>query len=219
MPSALERNRKLFSGLFGRAYSVYIEHEPLARLGARAFWGSDIRPYYASMRVLAAAPDGSTVVDCPCGAGVALRALRPAQRVRYLGFDLAPAMVERARRRAKARALPDVFFAQADATRLPLEDGEVELFLSYFGLHCFDDPEASLHEAGRCIRKGGRVIGATIVCGSRPLDRLRVRPDTGGFGQVGDENALKQWLASAGFDRIETDTRGVFSVFSAAKPC
>jgi ubiquinone/menaquinone biosynthesis C-methylase UbiE len=218
MTAAVERNQKLFSGVFGAGYSGYIERERLSRLVAVVIWGSDIRPYYASMRAIGDVPDESKIVDCPCGSGVALRGLHPEQRVRYLGFDLAPAMLSRARRRAAARGIQQAVFAEADASSLPLPDAEVDLFLSYFGLHCFDHPEAALHEAARCLRPSGELIGSTIVRGERLLDRLRVRPGVGGFGCVGDERALRGWLRSAGFVKVGIDTRGIFSVFSAEKP-
>jgi SAM-dependent methyltransferase len=212
--SALQRNRRLFSGPFGAAYSGYIEHERISRLIARVVWASDVSPYYESMDVIGEAPDGSTVVDCPCGAGVALRALRPDQRVRYLGFDLSPAMVRRARARARARGLSQPAFSEAEATALPLADGEADLFLSYFGLHCLDDPPAAVREAGRALGPQGRLVGATIVRGERRLDRLRVQPGHGGFGRIGTTADLRDWLASAGFSRVEVETSGIFAVFS-----
>ncbi len=138
--------------------------------------------------------------------------------MRYLGFDLVPAMLARARRRAAARGLLQPVFADADASSLPLSDGEADLFLSYFGLHCFDHPEAALHEAARCLRPSGQLVGSTIVRGERLLDRLRVRPGVGGFGCVGDERALREWLHSAGFVNVGIHTSGIFSVFSAEKP-
>lgn len=212
--SAAHRNQSLFSGPFGALYSGYIEHERISRLIGRLVWGSDVGPYYASMDALGRQPDGSTIVDCPCGSGVALRALRPQQRVRYLGFDLSPAMVRRARAHARRRGLPQPVFSEAEATDLSLEDGQVDLFLSYFGLHCFDDPARALREAARTLRPGGRLVGATIVCGGRPLDRLRVRPGMGGFGQVGDLDDLRAWLDDARFGRVAIELSGIFAVFS-----
>jgi SAM-dependent methyltransferase len=139
--SARERNRRVFDGAFGAIYGAYIRRERLARLIARFLWGSDTRPFYASMAAIGEVADGGTIVDVPCGAGVAFRALRPGQRVRYLGFDLSPRMLERARRQAGRLGLRQVELGEADAEALPLEDATADLFLSYFGLHCFPHPD------------------------------------------------------------------------------
>jgi hypothetical protein len=51
-----------------------MERPRLSRVIAKVVWGSDIRPYYVSMAAVTEAPSGGTIVDCPCGAGPALRA-------------------------------------------------------------------------------------------------------------------------------------------------
>jgi SAM-dependent methyltransferase len=210
-----ERNRRVFASPFGAVYDFYIQSEPLARLIARLAWHSDVRPFDASMAALSAMPDGSTIVDAPCGSGVALRALREGQRVRYLGYDLAPEMLRRARRRARKMRLDQVEFAEADVESLPLDGRSADLFLSYSGLHCLPDPAAAMGEAARCLRPGGRLVGSTIVRGTRPLDRLRVRPGAGAYGPVGTASDLREWLAYAGLAKIARDVRGVFAYFEA----
>jgi SAM-dependent methyltransferase len=210
-----ERNRRVFASPFGAVYDFYIQREPLARLIARLAWHSDVRPFYASMGTISAMPDGSTIVDAPCGSGVALRALREEQRVRYTGYDLSPEMLRRAGRRAKKLRLDQVELVEADVASLPLDGEGVDLFLSYFGLHCLPDPAAAVREAARCLRPGGRLVGSTIVRGTRPLDRLRVRPGTGAYGPVGTAADLRDWLSDAGFERIALDVRGVFAYFEA----
>ena len=136
-----ERNRALFEGAVGRAYSFYIDRERLSRVIARVLWGADIRPFYASMRAVGDLPDGGLIVDAPCGAGVAFRGLRPGQPVRYLALDLSPRMLEQARRRADESRLSQIELIEGDAGSVPARDASVDLFLSYFGLHCFPDPE------------------------------------------------------------------------------
>jgi SAM-dependent methyltransferase len=136
--------------------------------------------------------------------------------VRYLGFDISPRMLDQARRHADRLGLHQVELAQADAESLPLEDACADLFLSYFGLHCFRHPDAALREAARCLRPGGRLVGSTIVLGDRRLDRLRVRPGVGAFGPVGTEADLDRWLSVAGIADVEIDRRGVFAVFSGS---
>jgi SAM-dependent methyltransferase len=101
---------------------------------------------------------------------------------------------------------------------LPVDGGSVDLFLSYFGLHCAPDPAAALRETGRCLRPDGRLVGSTIVYGTRPLDRLRVRPGAGAYGPVGTAADLRGWLAAAGLTEIALDVRGVFAYFEAHRP-
>jgi SAM-dependent methyltransferase len=215
--TARERNRRVFASPFGAVYDLYIQREPLARLISRVVWHSDVRPFYASMAAISTMPDDSTIVDAPCGSGVALRALREGHRVRYLGYDLSPEMLRRARRHAEKRRLGQVELVEADVESLPLNDGSVDLFLSYFGLHCVPDPAAAVREAARCLRPGGRLVGATIVRGTRPLDRVRVRPGVGAYGPVGSALELRQWLAGAGMKGIALDVRGVFAYFEALR--
>jgi hypothetical protein len=55
-----ERNRRVFASPFGAVYDFYIRRERLAQLIARLAWHSDVRPFYASMAAISAAPDGIT---------------------------------------------------------------------------------------------------------------------------------------------------------------
>src|SRR5680860_845741 len=79
-----------YASPFGVAYSTYMERPRLGRLVGCAAWGGDIKPYYESMSAVAEVTDGGTIIDCPCGAGPALRALHPDAEVRYVAADLSP---------------------------------------------------------------------------------------------------------------------------------
>jgi SAM-dependent methyltransferase len=205
-----------YASPFGVAFSAYMERPRLSRLIARTFWGSDIRPYYASMAAVARVPEGGTIVDCPCGAGPAFRGLEPGQAVRYLAVDLSPSMLRRAGQRADARALSRVECAQGDATAIPLADDSADLFLSYWGLHCFNDPAAALGEAARVLKPGGRLVGSTFVLGgSRRRGRLLVKPGRGDFGDPGTAEDTVRWLDEAGFADPETQTSGSMLFFDA----
>jgi SAM-dependent methyltransferase len=208
-----------YGSLFGAAYSAYMERPRLGRLIGRLVWGGDIKPYYESMGAVAEVGDGGTIVDCPCGAGPALRALRPAAGIRYVAADLSPSMLRRARERARARGLPEVEFVEVDAAALPLSTDGADLFLSFWGLHCFDDPPAALAESARVLGPGGRLVGSCIVRGSDSLrQRLLVRPGCGDLGRVGTQGEVETWLAAAGFRESSLARSGPMLFFDARLP-
>jgi SAM-dependent methyltransferase len=218
MGSLTEANRRFFDGPPGAVYAWYMERPTVAAVIARAVWGADIAPWYRSMRVLGSLVPGATVIDAPCGAGVALRGLSPAQDVTYLGFDLSDAMLARARAVAVRRGLVGVRFAPGDALALPVNAGAADLFLSYFGLHCFADPAGALVEAARCLRAGGRLVGAMLTRGSSLRHRLLVHPGVGNVGPMGTTTELDAWLRGAGFVDIAIVETGVFAYFESVRP-
>jgi len=207
-----------YASPLGAAYSAYMERPRLSRAVGRVVWGSDTAPYYESMSAIAEVPDGGTVVDCPCGAGPALRAVRPDGSIRYIAADLSPSMIHRARKRAADRDLTNVEFMESDATELPLPAASADLFLSYWGLHCFDDPQGALAEAARVLKSGGRLVGSTFVRGRDSLrQRLLVRPGSGAFGQqVGTQSEIEAWLAAAGFHLTSATRSGLMLFFDAS---
>jgi len=205
-----------YASAFGAAYSFYMERPWLARMVSRAVWGGDLRPYYESMGALEEVGDDGTVVDCPCGAGPALRGIPRDRRLRYVAVDLSPSMLSRARGRALKRGLDGVELLEGSSDDIPVPTGEADLFLSFWGLHCYDDPAAALAEAGRVLAPGGRLVGATFVLGADTLrQRLLVRPGAGDFGRVPTESEVGSHLRAAGLSPTSLRRYGPMLYFHA----
>ena len=206
-----------YASPLGAAYSAYMERPHLSRVLGRAFWGGDTRAYYESMSAIAETPDGGTIVDCPCGAGPAFRALEPGRMVRYVAADRSPAMLRRARERAAKRGLSGIEFVESKAEKLPLEDASADLFLSFWGLHCFPHPSAAVAEIGRVLKPGGRLVGASFVRGPSLRQRLLLRPHKGDFGPIGTEADLLGWLADADLELTGSKRSGLYMFFEARR--
>jgi SAM-dependent methyltransferase len=208
----MPEQRSIWSGgavgrVGGGAYDFAVEHEWLARPAGLALWGTDTRVLYDSIRTIGELPEGSAVLDVPCGGGVALRGLRPGQSLRYVAADISTDMLDRARARAAALGRDDIEFVEADIERMPFEDNEFDLCLSFNGLHCLPDPPAAVHEIARCVKPGGRLVGDSVVRGAGWRQDLAIGffRRAGVFGVGGTVDDLNGWLTDAGLkvDRLE----------------
>jgi SAM-dependent methyltransferase len=202
------------------SYDSVVEHERLARLFGALLWGTDTRRLFEHIARLGREPDGSTILDVPCGGGVAFRGLRPEQQVRYIAGDLSPVMLARARKEAERRGLSRVEFTQADVESLPFEDSGLDLVVTYNSLHCFPDPAAALAEMARVLRPGGALRGTTVVngAGRRHDGFIRAFRRGGAFGPGGTEEDYRRWLEAAGLTEIELERSGAIAYLGGRKP-
>jgi ubiquinone/menaquinone biosynthesis C-methylase UbiE len=201
-------------------YDEIVERERLARIFGALLWGTDTRRLFRQIALLGEVPDGSEILDVPCGGGLALRGLRPEQAVRYVGADLSPVMLARARSQAERRGLGQVELVEADVESLPFGDGEFQLCITYNSLHCFPDPAAALAEMVRVLRPGGILRGTTVVRGTgRRHDAvIRAMQRGGAFGPGGTEAEFRRWLAQAGLAEVEVSRDGAIAHLSGLRP-
>jgi SAM-dependent methyltransferase len=208
-----------FDRLGASVYDFVVERESLARPLGRLVWGADARRMYESMAAIGEVPDGSSILDVPCGGGVAFRALRPEQRVRYVAVDISPGMLRRARRVAERRGLRQIETVEADVEALPFDSGGFDLSVCFNSVHCFDDPETALQEIARCMRPGGRLVGDAAVRGAgarydRLIDLYRRR---GVFGPGGTAEDLRRWLEKAGLRQVGVERSGAVAYFEGVR--
>jgi ubiquinone/menaquinone biosynthesis C-methylase UbiE len=95
---------------------------------------------------------GATVVDVGCGTGRAVAELAE-QGAHAIGVDLDAAMLAAARAR-----FTDIDVRAADATDLPLANGQAHGYRADKVYHVLPDPHAALSEARRVLAPGGRIV-------------------------------------------------------------
>lgn len=119
----------------------------------------------SAVSVFAEFPAGARVLDLGCGAGldswVAARRVGPTGRV--VGLDFSAAMLKRARRSASRAGAGQLSFEQAEAERLPLATGSVDVALVN-GLFNLNPARAEImRELARVVRPGGALFCAELI--------------------------------------------------------
>jgi ubiquinone/menaquinone biosynthesis C-methylase UbiE len=98
---------------------------------------------------------GQKLLDVAAGNGNA--SLAAARRwCDVVATDYVPALLERARERARADRL-DMEFREADAEALPFQDGSFDVVVSVFGVMFTPDQERAAAEMTRVCKRGGKI--------------------------------------------------------------
>jgi SAM-dependent methyltransferase len=153
-------------------------------------WDSMRRPdaFAALERALEALPTApARVLDLGTGTGLAaFVAARRFPEAAVVGVDLAPAMVEQARLHTPPELAGRVRFEQADAARLPFEDGAFDLVQLANMIPFFD-------ELARVVAPGGHLVLSFSAGPETPIwvppERLRRELDAQGFADFADFEA------------------------------
>lgn len=165
----------------GRDFAERLGYPPevldsLPAVSVEAFTG------VSDVSVFADLPEGATVLDLGCGAGldslVAARRVGPAGGV--VGIDFSAAMLRRARDGAAQVALDNVLVCQAAAERLPLRDASVDVAIVNGVFNLNPERGAIFAELARVVRPGGAAFAAELVL-SGPLPPGVRRSETDWF--------------------------------------
>ena len=151
----------------GRDFAESVGY-PAALLDALPSVTVDAFAGVSNVAVRAEIPDGATVLDLGCGAGLdaLVAAGKTGRRGKVIGVDFSSSMVDRARSGAAQAALANVELRCADAERLPLDDASIDVALvnGIFNLNPARD--TILRELARVMRPRGTVFAAELILGA-----------------------------------------------------
>jgi SAM-dependent methyltransferase len=102
-------------------------------------------------------PEGGLLVDVGCGPGRLARYLAARPRMRYLGTDVVPELLDVARTECRR---PDWRFEAVTGFEIPCESGSADV-VTFFSIFTNMLPEQSfllVREAARVLRSGGTVL-------------------------------------------------------------
>jgi len=135
-----------------------------------------------------------TVADIGTGTGYLLPVLS-SRFHRVIAVEPAGTMLEVARNRCAQISANNVVFREGSLSRLPLDNGEVDLAIASLVLHHVDWVEPALAELRRCIRVGGRLLIVEQEEHHHPEFHERMGDHWWGFSP----EALAERVGQAGF--------------------
>jgi ubiquinone/menaquinone biosynthesis C-methylase UbiE len=175
--------------------------------------------YAAPLLKSAGLKQGQHVLDIACGPGI------PSLMASHLvgtggtvtGVDLAPGMVELAKKKAEERGLKNITFQEADGEALPFPDESFDVVLCNHGLVHMTDRTRALNEMKRVLKKTDGVLALSvwstpdraltigIVAGTiRELWPVAVVPGAPMWFDFGPEGVLEKTLLDIGLKDIRT---------------
>ena len=202
------------------AYDAAVERPRVARVFGALMWGTDTRRLYEAIYSLADLPDGASVLDIPCGGGIAFRGLRRDHGLTYIAADISPYMLKRAKARAAAERVANIAFTEADALYLHFDDATFDYVVTFNGLHCLPEQAPALAEFARVLKPGGELRGTAVVRGEGARQNLIIGTfrRSGWFWETTTAAELRRSIEDAGFEQLDFELSGALAHFRARKP-
>jgi arsenite methyltransferase len=168
---------------------------------------------------LAALEPGQTVLDLGSGGGidVLLSAKRVGANGKVYGLDMTEEMLSLARDNQRKAGVTNVEFLKGTIEAIPLPENSIDVIISNCVINLSSDKDATLREAFRVLKPGGRfAVSDVIVRGEVPADiRRSMELWVGCIAGALEENEYAAKLRAAGFADVEVEPWRVYKVDDA----
>ncbi len=122
------------------------------------------RPIHDAILDRLSSVEPKVIVDLGCGTGqLTQRLVERFPECAVVGLDLSPGMLSAAATRLGRTATPGTGLVRADAQRLPLRPGSVDVVVCTESFHWYEDQRETLRGLADVIRPGGRLLIASIA--------------------------------------------------------
>ena len=117
------------------------------------------------------AADSEELLEIATGTGIL--ALKLSDRVAHItAIDIAPEMLEVARKKSDARQIDNVAFKFGDACDLPFGDRTFDTIIASNVAHLLSEPELAFQEMNRVLKDHGKIIVPTFCHGANLRTRI-----------------------------------------------
>lgn len=110
-------------------------------------------------------PEGATVLDLGCGAGVdvCVAALHVGARGKVIGIDLTPMMVQTAARHALEAGLNTVEVVEGDLENIPVDNESIDIVISNGAINLASSKQTVFQEIYRVLKPNGKLYFADMI--------------------------------------------------------
>lgn len=128
------------------------------------YWGVNnpvrtlVQRHYEAPRLKAVSRvKAASVLEIGCGQGIGAKIIHEMfEPEKYVGIDLDPRMIDRARK--KGAGLPNTTFVEGDAAHLDFPDGTFDLVVDFGIIHHIPNWRDALAEVHRTLKAGGEFL-------------------------------------------------------------
>lgn len=164
--------------------------------------------------------EGQTVLDLGCGAGLDafLAAQRVGQRGRVIGVDTDPELIKKARLSARWGGYENVEFHTAEMTRLPLDDGSVDVVISNCVVNHVREELPVFREIHRVLHAQGILYLSDLVLLAPVGEEAGSRVDPAWAEWLAGASGRDEYLRSlrdAGFQAVVVHSETKFTLAEA----